>query len=124
MISTTTQATSKLSFEEFLEQYPEDGRYELVDGEIVRILATRHHEDIADFIADSMKAEVNRLKLNYKVSDRIVLATMTKEGREQGRQPDVSVIDKTVWRSNRSAYLAFREPIQRELFLPRSRIWN
>ena len=112
MTPTTTQLKSKLSFEQFIEQYPEDGRYELVDGEIVRILATRHHEDIADFIADSMKAEVNRLNLNYKISDRIVLATMTKDGKQQGRQPDVSVIDKTVWRSNRSAYIAFREPIQ------------
>ncbi len=39
-------------------------------------------------------------------------ATATKDSREQGRQPDVSVIDKTVWGSNRSAYIAFREPIQ------------
>ena len=55
MTPTTTQLKSKLSFEQFIEQYPEDGRYELVDGEIVRILATRHHEDIADFIAYSIK---------------------------------------------------------------------
>ena len=112
MISTTTQGTSKLSLEQFLEQYPEDGRYELVDGEIVRVLATRHHEDIADFIAKQLDREVYQRGLNYKVSGRIVLATATKEGKEQGRQPDVSVIDKTVWRSNRSAYIAFREPIQ------------
>lgn len=108
----TTQSKKKLTFEQFLEQYPEDGRYELVDGEIVRILATRQHEDVADFIADALKAEVNRLNLNYKVSDRIVLATFTKDGTEQGRHPDVSVVNRDVWRSNRSAYSALREPIQ------------
>jgi Uma2 family endonuclease len=81
----TTIAKQKLTFDQFLEQYPEDGRYELVDGEIVRISATRQHEDIADFIADAMKEEVKLHKLNYKVSDRIVLATQTQEGKEQGR---------------------------------------
>lgn len=102
----------KLTFDQFLEQYPEDGRYELVDGEIVRILATRQHEDVADFIADAMKAEVKLHQLNYKVSDRIVIATQTKAGKEQGRTPDVSVVDLNLWRSNRLAYSALREPIQ------------
>jgi Uma2 family endonuclease len=112
MTPTTTQVKSKLTFEQFIEQYPEDGRYELVDGEIVRILATRQHEDIADFIAKQLDREVDQRGLNYKVSGRILLETVTKDGKQQGRQPDVSVIDRTVWRSNRSAYLAFREPIQ------------
>jgi Uma2 family endonuclease len=108
----TTVAKQKLTFNQFLEQYPEDGRYELVNGEIVRILATRQHKDIADFIADGMKEEVKLRQLNYKVSDRIVLATQTQEGKEQGRNPDVSVVDLNVWRSNRLAYSALREPIQ------------
>lgn len=108
----TTQPKKKLTFEQFLEQCPDDGRYELINGEIVRILATRQHEDVADFIADTLKAEVNRLNLNYKVSGRIVLATLTKDGTEQGRYPDVSVVSQDVWRSNRSAYTALREPIQ------------
>ena len=56
----TLTTKPKLTFEQFLEQYPEDGRYELVDGEIVRVLATRQHEDIADLIADAMKDEVKR----------------------------------------------------------------
>lgn len=108
----TTVAKQKLTFDQFLDQYPEDGRYELVDGEIVRILATRQHEDIADFIADTMKDEVKHHNLNYKVSDRIVLATQTKAGKEQGRNPDVSVVNRDVWRSNRMAYSALDQPIQ------------
>ncbi len=108
----TTQPRQKLTFELFLDQYPEDGRYELVDGEIVRILATRYHEDVADFISKELDKEVDRLDLNYKVSGRVVLATKTKDGAEQGRHPDVSVVNRDVWRSNRFAYTAFREPIQ------------
>lgn len=105
-------AKQKLTFDQFLEQYPEDGRYELIDGEIVRILATRQHEDIADFIADAMKDEVKLRQLSYRVSDRIVVATQTKAGKEQGRTPDVSVVDLNLWRSNRLAYSALQEPIQ------------
>jgi Uma2 family endonuclease len=41
-----------------------------------------------------------------------VLATLTKDGKEQGRHPDVSVVSLEVWRSNRFAYSALREPIQ------------
>src|SRR4028118_622444 len=112
MTPTISEPRQKLTFEQFLEQYPEDGRYELVDGEIVRILATRQHDDIADFIAKQLDREVDRLSLNYKVSGRIVLATLTKDGREQGRHPDVSVVSLELWRANRSAYSALREPIQ------------
>ena len=107
----TVQQT--LTFDQFLEQdLEEEGLYELVDGEIVRILATRHHEDVADFVEDTLKAEVKRLGLNYKVSSRIVIRTLTSQGREQGRHPDVSVVDKTVWEANRDAYAALREPLQ------------
>lgn len=108
----TTVTPAQLTFEQFLQQYPEDGRYELVNGEIVRILATRQHDDIADFIADSLKELVRSGNLNYKVSDRIVVATQTKDGREQGRNPDLSVVDLSLWRSNRLAYSALREPLQ------------
>jgi Uma2 family endonuclease len=83
-----------------------------VDGELVRILATRQHEDIADLIADAMKTENQLRHLNYKISDRIVLVTQTANGKEQGRNPDVSVIDREQWRADRMAYTALREPIQ------------
>lgn len=110
-MTTTTQPKQKLTFEQFL-QYPEEGRYELVDGEIVRILATRQQEDVADFIRRQLDSEVERLALNYRVSDRIIIRTLTQNGKEQGRHPDVSVVDKTIWESNRAAYAALLEPPQ------------
>ena len=112
MTGISTQSKQNLTFEQFLAQYPDDGRYELVNGEIVKILATRQHDDIADFLTDLIGDEVERLNLNYKVSDRIMIATLTKNGKEQGRFPDVSLVSLDVWRANRSAYSALRDPLQ------------
>lgn len=113
MSLTTDQAKQQISFEQFIEELPdEEGRYELVNGEIMRILATRQHDNIAEFTADTFKAEVKRLNLNYRVSGRIVVRTQTESGKIQGRQPDVSVVDKSLWDSNLAAYSALTEPLQ------------
>ena len=113
MTATPTQPKQMLSFEQFVKQLPdEEGRYELVNGEIVRILPIRLHETIAEFLSDAFKDEVKRLKLNYWVSGRIVVRTLTPNGKEQGRNPDVSVVDKTVWDSAPFAYSALTEPPQ------------
>lgn len=113
MTLTSIPTQQQLTFTQFLEQLPDEGgRYELVNGEILRTLPTRQHEDIADFITRKFDQEVERLNLNYRVSGRVVVRTLTANGREQGRQPDVSVVDKTLWNSNLSAYTAFIEPLQ------------
>lgn len=110
---TTTELKQQLTFKQFIEQdIAEEGRYELVNGEIVRILPTRQHDNIAEFMSDIFKEEVKRLNLNYRVSGRIMIRTLTSNGKEQGRFPDVSVVDKTLWDSNLSAYTAFIEPLQ------------
>jgi len=111
--SSMVQSTLKpLSFEQFLELYPEDGRYELINGEIVRILSTRQHDKVAEFISDALKQEVRRMKLNYWVSGRIVVCTLTQNGKEQGRHPDVSMVELAIWDANPTAYSALREPLQ------------
>jgi Uma2 family endonuclease len=107
-----TYTKPKLTFDEFLEQCPEEGLYELVDGEIIEVRATRNHDDVANFILFAYNDEIRRLNLNYVVNNTAVFRTITANGIEQGRKPDVSVIDKDVWRSNRSAYSALEEPIQ------------
>ncbi|MEH2090835.1 Uma2 family endonuclease [Nostoc sp.] len=107
-----TYTKQKLTFEQFLEQCPESGLYELVDGEILEVRATRNHDDVAEFILFSFNDEIKQINLNYVVKNTALLKTITANGIEQGRKPDVSVIDKDVWRSNRSAYAALEEPIQ------------
>jgi Uma2 family endonuclease len=108
----TTIVKQQLTFDQFLDQCPENGKYELVNGEIVEMRLTRQHEDVADFTADSFKDEVKRLNLNYVVKTSAVIQTATKNGREQGRHPDVSVINRDVWRAKRNAYSALDVPIQ------------
>jgi Uma2 family endonuclease len=102
----------QLTFEQFLDQCPEEGFYELVNGEIVEVRSTRNHDDVADFMADSFKDEIKRLNLNYVVKNTAVFKTVTANGIEQGRKPDVSVIDRDLWRADSSAYAALDQPIQ------------
>jgi Uma2 family endonuclease len=102
----------KLTFEEFLEVSPNEGRYEFVDGEILEMSNTHQHEDVLDFIFKNFDREIDRLQLNYVIKQRAVVKTISKTGEEQGRIPDVSVIDRDDWRANRTAYAAIRKPIQ------------
>lgn len=113
MSATRIQSKQMLTFEQFVKQLPdEEGRYELVNGEIVRILPIRLHETLAEFLSDAFKDEVKRLKLNYWVSGRIVVRTLTPNGKEQGRNPDVSIVDKTLWDSAPFSHSALTEPPQ------------
>jgi Uma2 family endonuclease len=102
-----TPVKSQLTFEQFIIQLPdEEGRYELINGEIVRILPTRRHEDVADSIIRMFDRENERASLNYRISGRIVIKTEAENGKEQGRHPDVTVVDKSLWESHPTAYSA------------------
>lgn len=109
-----TQAIAPpLSFLDFLKTLPEDGnRYELVNGERIQLMATRAHDDVADFLYDTFRDEVKRGQLRYKISRFASVKTRRDDGLVQGRTPDVSVIDKTVWTADPKAYAALEDPIQ------------
>ncbi|MEN9231232.1 MAG: Uma2 family endonuclease [Thermostichus sp. DG02_5_bins_236] len=71
------QKIQKLTFEEFLDWYPNDGsRYELIDGEVVemRLIGDaisrrwREHEELAGLIARKLDREIERLSLFYFIS--------------------------------------------------------
>jgi Uma2 family endonuclease len=102
----------QLSFEEFVQTCPTEGRYEFVEGEIVRILATRQHDNVADFVAKRLDREIDRLNLDYRVSGRISLVTTTVAGVKQGRNPDVTVVTKAIWNANLLSYRPLQEPSQ------------
>jgi Uma2 family endonuclease len=109
----TTTTSKKLTFEEFLEQYPDGyGIYELVNGEIVQVEPTRAHKNVARFLVFAFNDEIRRLKLDYIPDKDIVVRTVTASGQEQGRNPDVGVVSASVWNSNVLAYGALTEPIQ------------
>ncbi|ABA20093.1 Protein of unknown function DUF820 [Trichormus variabilis ATCC 29413] len=108
----TAIAGQKLTFDQFLDKCPEEGFYELVNGEIIEVRSTRNHDDVANYLLFAFNDEIRRLNLNYIVNNTAVFRTKTADGIEQGRKPDVSVIDRDLWRSNRSAYSALEQPIQ------------
>lgn len=109
----TQAAIDSLSFAEFISVCPDNGkRYELVNGRIVEIMATRAHDDVADFIYDAFRDEVKRTAANYKVTRFGSIKTLRDDGLQQGRTPDVSVIDRNTWNADLKAYTALEEPIQ------------
>ncbi|MDJ0682614.1 MAG: Uma2 family endonuclease, partial [Xenococcaceae cyanobacterium MO_167.B52] len=58
--------TKSLSFEEFLEWYPEDNkRYELIEGVIVEMLPTGSHEDVSGFLIAELNFEIRKHNLPY-----------------------------------------------------------
>ena len=107
------QTKTKLTFADFLEKYPDgSGIYELVNGEIVKVEATRAHKNVARYLVKSFDRESDRLELDYIVDKDIVFRTVTASGQEQGRNPDVGVVKASVWNSNVRGYGALTEPIQ------------
>jgi Uma2 family endonuclease len=107
-----TLTKTQLTFNEFLFQCPDEGRFELVNGEIVEMVNTRQHKMIAEFILFTLNDQIRRSHLNFIVTTQVVIKTINKKGIEQGRIPDVSVIDRTLWRSAPADYAALTEPIQ------------
>jgi Uma2 family endonuclease len=110
-MSTTT--TKRLSFLEFLEQYPDgEGIFELVNGETVQVEPTRAHKNVARFLMFTFNDEIRRKELDYIVDKDIIIRTIAANGQEQGRNLDVSVVNATLWNSNVLTYGAVTESIQ------------
>lgn len=109
----TITIVKKLDFVEFLEQYPDGcGIFELVNGEIVQVEPTRAHKNVARYLVKFFDRENDRLGLNYIVDKDIVIRTVTADGEERGRNPDVGVVSASLWNSNVTLYGAVTEPIQ------------
>lgn len=81
-----------ISFEEFINWYPEDGkRYELIEGVIVEVLPTGYHEDISGFLVAELNLEIRRQNLGYSIPKNCLLKPLAPRS---GYIPDVAVIDR------------------------------
>jgi len=107
----TQTQIKKLSFAEFLAECPDDGIFELVDGSIVEVDATRAHKNVARFLVFNFNDEIRRLGLDYIVDKDIVVRTVNKNGQEQGRSPDVGVVSASLWNANVLDYGAVTQAI-------------
>ena len=83
-----------MSFEAFLEWYPEDGRrYELIQGCVVEMFPTGPHEDIGGFISAELNFEIRRKNLPFSIP-RTCVVKPRSEG--SGYLPDVVVLNRNL----------------------------
>lgn len=81
-----------LTFEEFLESYPEDGKcYELIDGEVVEMRPKGDHEDISSLITRKLDREIERLRRPFFIPKTCCIKP---ESDIDGYVPDVIVLDR------------------------------
>jgi Uma2 family endonuclease len=96
------QIANPMSFEAFLEWYPEDGRrYELIEGVVIEMLPTGPHEDVGGFLGAELNVAIRHHQLPYSIP-RSCLIKPQAEG--SGYIPDLVILN--------------RELLQQELLWP------
>jgi Uma2 family endonuclease len=82
----------RMTFEEFIDWYPEDGRrYELYRGVVREMMPIGDHELASSFLSEELTLEVRSNHSNYRISRMCLLKP---EMVETGFIPDVVVIDR------------------------------
>jgi len=81
-----------LSFEEFIAQYGDNTRYELIDGELRDRSPTGPHEAVAGSIAGRIYLEIFRANLNWLVPKTCLIKLLYAES--TALRPDVVVLDQ------------------------------
>lgn len=88
----TSTLPKLLSFEEFLSQYGNDPRYELIDGELRDMEPTGPHESTAGKLAGRLFVEILRLNLQWVVPKNCLIRPPDTEA--TALRPDVIVLDE------------------------------
>lgn len=81
-----------LTFEQFLVEYGDNPRYELIDGELRDMEATGPHEEVSGNIAGRIYAEILRSNLNWLIPKTCLIKPPAAEA--TALRPDVIVLDK------------------------------
>lgn len=96
-----TKTSAKLSFKEYLTfDDSTDNRYELADGQLVMVpLPTADHADEVDVLLEVFRAEIRRLSLPWKATDKagVYIGKSPKTGKDYSRTPDVCVLMQAAW---------------------------
>ncbi len=86
-------ARSPLTFDEFVNQYPEDGgRYELRWGEVVEMRPIGPHEKVSALVARKIDVEIERLRLPLFIPRTCLVKVAGSE--INGYLPDIIVLDE------------------------------
>ena len=91
--SETEEQKISLTLEEFLDWYPDgyEGRFELHDGEIVKMQPTGTHEQVAGFLALELGVEIKRLNLPFFIPRQGLIKAIDSD--KSAYIPDVMVLD-------------------------------
>lgn len=80
-----------LKFDEFLAQYGDRDRYELIDGEVVDLEPTGLHEQVISFLGRKLNVECDRPDLPYIIPHRCLIRISDKTS----FRPDLIILDRT-----------------------------
>ncbi|HLO86321.1 MAG TPA: Uma2 family endonuclease [Nostocaceae cyanobacterium] len=82
-----------LTFEQFLVEYGDNPRYELIDGELRDMEPTGPHEEVSGNITGRIYAEILRSNLNWLIPKTCLIKPPAAEA--TALRPDVIVLDKS-----------------------------
>lgn len=81
-----------LTIDEFITQYGDSDRYELIDGELTEMEATGQHEQVSAFISRKLNVEIDRKNVNYFIPHRCLIKLLATD---TAFRPDLIVLDQT-----------------------------
>ncbi len=81
-----------LTFEQFIAEYGDNPRYELIDGELRDMEPTGLHEEVSGNIAGRIYAEILRTNFNWLIPKTCLIKPLAAEA--TALRPDVIVLDK------------------------------
>ncbi|MEL7068837.1 MAG: Uma2 family endonuclease [Cyanobacteria bacterium J06581_3] len=86
----TIAAQKSITVEQFLLQYGENNRYELIDGEVFDLEPTGPHEQVAALIDRKLNVQIEILNLPYFILQR---GTLKPLGNFTAFRPDIMVVN-------------------------------
>ncbi|MGI0493400.1 Uma2 family endonuclease [Alkalinema pantanalense CENA528] len=91
-LSMTYTPQKTLTFDEFIAQYGDEPRYELIDGELRDMDPTGPHEAVAGKVGGWLFAEILRARLNWFIPKGCLIKPPATEA--TALRPDVIVLDE------------------------------
>ncbi|MBD2195103.1 MULTISPECIES: Uma2 family endonuclease [Calothrix] len=85
-------AAKILTVDEFITQYGDSDRYELIDGELIDMEPTGPHEQVSAFIGRKLNVEIDTQDVAYLIPHRCLVKLL---GTDTAFRPDVIVLDQT-----------------------------
>ncbi|NEP53143.1 MAG: Uma2 family endonuclease [Moorea sp. SIO3C2] len=79
-----------ISPEEFIAQYGDDERYELIDGELIEMEPTGPHEQVVALISRKLNVEIDGLDLPYFIPHRCLIQPLGALSNGRGTRPWVA----------------------------------